>query len=132
VQRLLALLATGERVGEAGTAFAEGSAAMAETARSVVTDDFELLFHDAGDFQTEPVGAWRARPRPARAGRASRPRRPDARPLWRGRDRDWAFRHPLITATEVLTTPRTSTLLFARLQCSGPSDPSGGDPVSVQ
>ncbi len=46
--------------------------------------------------------------------------------------RDWAFRHPRVTATEVLTTPRTSTLLFARLQCSGPSDPSGGDPVSVQ
>jgi len=54
VQRLLEVLAAGKRVGEAGTAFAEGSAAMAQTARSVVTDDFELLVHDAGDFKRSP------------------------------------------------------------------------------
>jgi len=54
VQRLLAVLTAGEGVGEAGTAFAEGSAAMAETARGVVTDDFELLFHDAATFKRSP------------------------------------------------------------------------------
>jgi predicted O-methyltransferase YrrM len=37
VRRLLAVLATGRRVAEAGTAFGEGAAAMAETAESVVT-----------------------------------------------------------------------------------------------
>jgi protein-L-isoaspartate O-methyltransferase len=37
VQRLLAVLAAGRRVGEAGTAFGEGAAAMAETACSVFT-----------------------------------------------------------------------------------------------
>jgi predicted O-methyltransferase YrrM len=37
VQHLLAVLATGRRVAEAGTAFGEGAAAMAETAESVVT-----------------------------------------------------------------------------------------------
>ncbi|TML71110.1 MAG: hypothetical protein E6G11_06960 [Actinobacteria bacterium] len=59
MQRLLEVLAAGKRVGEAGTAFAEGSAAMAQTARSVVTDDFELLVHDAGDFKRSP-GARRS------------------------------------------------------------------------
>jgi hypothetical protein len=37
VQRLLAVLAAGKRCAEAGTAFGEGAAAMAATARSVVT-----------------------------------------------------------------------------------------------
>ena len=37
VQRLLAVLAAGRRVAEAGTAFGDGAAAMAETAASVVT-----------------------------------------------------------------------------------------------
>jgi predicted O-methyltransferase YrrM len=37
VQRLLRVLATGRRVAEAGTAFGEGAAAMAETALHVVT-----------------------------------------------------------------------------------------------
>jgi protein-L-isoaspartate O-methyltransferase len=37
VQELVAVLAVGKRVGEAGTAFGEGAAAMAATARSVVT-----------------------------------------------------------------------------------------------
>jgi len=39
VQRLLAVLAAGRHVGEAGTAFGEGAAAMARTARSVVTTE---------------------------------------------------------------------------------------------
>ena len=37
VQRLLAVLAAGKRCAEVGTAFGEGAAAMASTARSVVT-----------------------------------------------------------------------------------------------
>jgi predicted O-methyltransferase YrrM len=37
VQRLLAVLAAGRRCAEAGTAFGDGAAAMAKTARSVVT-----------------------------------------------------------------------------------------------
>jgi predicted O-methyltransferase YrrM len=41
VQRLLAVLASGRRVAEAGTAFGEGAAAMARTARSVVTAEID-------------------------------------------------------------------------------------------
>jgi predicted O-methyltransferase YrrM len=41
VQRLLAVLAAGRRVAEAGTAFGEGAEAMARTARSVVTVELD-------------------------------------------------------------------------------------------
>lgn len=41
VQRLLGVLATGRRVGEAGTAFGEGAEAMARTARSVITVELD-------------------------------------------------------------------------------------------
>jgi predicted O-methyltransferase YrrM len=41
VQALLRMLATGRDVAEIGTAFGEGAAAMAETARSVVTVELE-------------------------------------------------------------------------------------------
>jgi predicted O-methyltransferase YrrM len=41
VQRLLAVLAAGRRCAEAGTAFGEGAAAMAETASSVVTVELD-------------------------------------------------------------------------------------------
>ena len=41
VQRLLAVLAAGRRVAELGTAFGEGAAAMAETARAVVTVELD-------------------------------------------------------------------------------------------
>jgi predicted O-methyltransferase YrrM len=41
VQRLLAVLATGRRVAEAGTAFGEGAEAMAKTAESVVTVELD-------------------------------------------------------------------------------------------
>jgi predicted O-methyltransferase YrrM len=41
VQRLLSVLATGRRVAEAGTAFGDGAAAMARTARSVVTVELD-------------------------------------------------------------------------------------------
>jgi predicted O-methyltransferase YrrM len=41
VQRLLAVLAAGRKVAEAGTAFGEGAEAMARTARSVVTVELD-------------------------------------------------------------------------------------------
>jgi predicted O-methyltransferase YrrM len=41
VQRLLTVLAAGRRVAEAGTAFGEGAAAMARTARAVVTAEID-------------------------------------------------------------------------------------------
>ena len=41
VQQLLAVLATGRRVAEAGTAFGEGAEAMAATARSIVTVELD-------------------------------------------------------------------------------------------
>jgi predicted O-methyltransferase YrrM len=41
VQQLLRVLASGRRVGEAGTAFGKGAAAMAETAASVVTVELD-------------------------------------------------------------------------------------------
>jgi predicted O-methyltransferase YrrM len=41
VQQLLAVLATGRRVAEAGTAFGEGAEAMATTAESVVTVELD-------------------------------------------------------------------------------------------
>lgn len=41
VQRLLAVLAAGRRVGEAGTAFGEGAEAMARTAKSLLTVELD-------------------------------------------------------------------------------------------
>jgi predicted O-methyltransferase YrrM len=41
VQRMLSVLAAGRRVAEIGTAFGEGAAAMAETAREVVTVEID-------------------------------------------------------------------------------------------
>jgi predicted O-methyltransferase YrrM len=41
VQRLLRVLAAGRRVAEIGTAFGEGAAAMAETAREIVTVEID-------------------------------------------------------------------------------------------
>jgi predicted O-methyltransferase YrrM len=66
VQRLLAVLATGRRVAEAGTAFGEGAAAMAETARSVVTVELDPERAAIAARRLEPfsnvelvVGDWR-------------------------------------------------------------------------
>jgi len=41
IQRLLAVLAVGRRVAEAGTAFGDGTEAMAQTAKSVVTVELD-------------------------------------------------------------------------------------------
>jgi len=65
VQRLLAVLAGGRRVGEAGTAFGEGAAAMARTARSVVTVELDAQRAAIAARRLEPfsnvellVGDW--------------------------------------------------------------------------
>jgi predicted O-methyltransferase YrrM len=66
VQRLLAVLATGRRVAEAGTAFGEGAAAMARTAESVVTTEVDperaaVAVERLGPFANVEllVGDWR-------------------------------------------------------------------------
>jgi predicted O-methyltransferase YrrM len=66
VQRLLAVLATGRSVAEAGTAFGEGAAAMAETARGVVTVELDADRAEVAAGRLEPfsnvellVGDWR-------------------------------------------------------------------------
>jgi predicted O-methyltransferase YrrM len=65
VQQLLRVLARGKRVAEAGTAFGEGAAAMAETALSVVTVEIDPARARAAADRLEPlpnvellVGAW--------------------------------------------------------------------------
>lgn len=146
---MLAVLATGRRVAEAGTAFGEAAEAMAGTAATVVTVEkeprraaiaaarleplanvellvgdwrellprrgpFELLFHDAGDLKRAP-GEY--------GGLVLDLLEPGGLlvldDLTPGRDafdpiRAWAFGHPALSATEVLTTPGTSALLIAR------------------
>ena len=149
VQELLAVLAVGKRVGEAGTAFGEGAAAMAATARSVVTVEcdperaaiaedrlrslanvellvgewqellpprapFELLFHDAGDFKRAPVESGELvlsllAPGGLLVVDDMTSGRPELDPI-----REWVSGHPLLRATEVLTTPRLTALLIAR------------------
>lgn len=66
VQRLLSVLAAGRRVAEAGTAFGEGAAAMAQTATSVVTVELDPERAVAAARRLEPfsnvellVGDWR-------------------------------------------------------------------------
>jgi len=66
VQRLLAVLAAGRRVAEAGTAFGEGTEAMARTARSVVTVELDPDRAAIAARRLEPldnvellVGDWR-------------------------------------------------------------------------
>ena len=65
VQRLLAVLAAGRHVGEAGTAFGEGAAAMAGTARSVVSVELDAERAAIAARRLEPfsnvellVGDW--------------------------------------------------------------------------
>jgi predicted O-methyltransferase YrrM len=66
VQALLRALATGRRVAELGTAFGEGAAAMAETAREVVTVEVDPERAEAARARLEGcanvellVGDWR-------------------------------------------------------------------------
>ena len=66
VQRLLRVLASGHRIAEAGTAFGEGAAAMAETAASLVTVELDATRAEAArerlrEFENVEllVGSWR-------------------------------------------------------------------------
>jgi predicted O-methyltransferase YrrM len=144
VQRLLAVLAAGRHCAETGTAFGEGAAAIASTAKSLVTvesdaeraavaverlrsfDNVELL-----------VGDWREH-LPARgpyeliffdAGRAEESQaaidllaagglfvKDDLTPGRRGPDsvRDFLLEHPQLVAVEVLTTASTAAILAAK------------------
>jgi predicted O-methyltransferase YrrM len=149
VQRLLRVLATGKRVAEAGTAFGEGSAAMAETATHVVTAEldgeraalaarrlepfanvellvglweellpprapFDLVFHDAGNFKRAPDDYEDVVIDLLAPGGLLV--LDDLTPGRVGYDaiRDWASRHPRLTAAEILTTPSTAALVIAR------------------
>jgi predicted O-methyltransferase YrrM len=66
VRQLVAVLAAGRRVAEAGTAFGEGAAALAQTARSVVTAELDPDRAAIAARRLEPfdnvelvVGDWR-------------------------------------------------------------------------
>jgi predicted O-methyltransferase YrrM len=144
VQRLLAVLAADRHCAEVGTAFGEGAAAIASTARSLVTverdperaavaaerlrafDNVELL-----------VGDWRTH-LPARApfellffdgGRFEEAPdsvdllapggllvKDDLTPDWPRPDpvRELLFKHPQLIAVEILTTPSTAAVVAAR------------------
>jgi predicted O-methyltransferase YrrM len=74
---------------------------------------FELLFHDAGDFKRAPTESGELVLGLLEPGGLlvldDMTPGPEFDPL-----REWASGHPLLRATEVLTTPRTSALLIAR------------------
>jgi predicted O-methyltransferase YrrM len=144
VQRLLAVLATGRRCAETGTAFGEGAAAIASTAASLVTVEQDperaAIARDrlAGFENVELfVGEWRD-VLPSRApfdflffdaGRFDEAADAvtllapgglllkDDLTLGRfGPDpvRDLLFGHPELVAVEILTTPETAAVVAAR------------------
>ena len=145
VQQLLAVLATGRRVGEAGSAFGAAAAAMARTAASVVTVERDperaavAATRLAGCSNVELlVGDWR---------KLLPPRAPfellffDAGRLWESPEaiellapggllvkddltagrigpdpvRDLLFGDPRLAAVEIMTTPATAAILATRL-----------------
>jgi predicted O-methyltransferase YrrM len=145
VQRLLAVLAAGKRCAEVGTAFGEGAAAIASTARSLVTVELDLDRVSIAAYRLRRfpnvellAGDWRDH-LPQRGpfellffdgGRLDEA--PDAidlvgvgglivkddlSPDWEGPDpvRDLLFNHPDLVAVELLTTPQTAAVLAVRL-----------------
>jgi predicted O-methyltransferase YrrM len=145
VQRLLAVLAAGKRCAEVGTAFGEGAAAIASTARSLVTVELDLDRVSIAAYRLRRfpnvellAGDWRDQ-LPQRGpfellffdgGRLDEA--PDAidlvgvgglivkddlSPDWEGPDpvRDLLFNHPDLIAVELLTTPQTAAVLAVRL-----------------
>jgi len=145
VHRLLAVLAAGKRCAELGTAFGEGAAAIASTAKSLVTvevDEERAAIASqrlSGLANVELlVGDWH-RLLPPRApfeflfydsGRLDRSPeaidllapggllvKDDLTPDWPGPDpvRDLLFSHPELVAVELLTTPATAAVVAARL-----------------
>jgi predicted O-methyltransferase YrrM len=148
VQRLLAVLAAGKKCAEVGTAFGEGAAAIASTARSLVTVELDL--------DRVPIAAYRLRRFPnvellAGDWRDQLPQRgpfellffdggrldeapaaidlvaagglivkDDLSPDWEGPDpvRELLFNHPDLVAVELLTTPQTAAVLAVRLEAA--------------
>jgi len=150
VQRLLAVLASGKRCAETGTAFGEGAAAIASTARSLVTveADTERARVAAERLQSFDnvallVGDWREH-LPARApyelvffdaGRADESQaaidllvpgglfvKDDLTPGRSGPDpvRAFLLGHPELVAVEILTTPTTAAIVASRRTPSRP------------
>ena len=149
VQRLLAVLAAGKRCAEVGTAFGEGAAAMASTARSLVTveRDPDRLTIAAYRLRRSRnvellLGDWRDH-LPQRApfdllffdgGRLEEA--PDAidlvaagglivkddlTPDFQGSDpvRELLLNNPKLLAVELLTTPKTAAVVAVRLGATG-------------
>jgi len=145
VQRLLAVLAAGKKCAEVGTAFGEGAAAIASTARSLVTVELDLDRVSIAAYRLRRfpnvellAGDWRDQ-LPQRGpfellffdgGRLDEA--PDAialvaagglivkddlSPDREGPDpvRELLFSHPDLVAVEVLTTPQTAAVLAVRL-----------------
>jgi predicted O-methyltransferase YrrM len=145
VQRLLAVLSAGKRCAEVGTAFGEGAAAIASTARSLVTVELDLDRVSIAAYRLRRfpnvellAGDWRDQ-LPQRGpfellffdgGRLDEA--PDAidlvavgglivkddlSPDWEGPDpvRELLFNHPDFVAVELLTTPQTAAVLAVRL-----------------
>ena len=145
VQRLLAVLAAGKKCAEVGTAFGEGAAAIASTARSLVTVELDLDRVSIAAYRLRRfpnvellAGDWRDQ-LPQRGpfellffdgGRLDKA--PDAidlvavgglivkddlSPDREGPDpvRELLFSHPDLVAVEVLTTPQTAAVLAVRL-----------------
>ena len=149
VQRLLAVLSTGKRCAEVGTAFGEGAAAMASTARSLVTVELdsdrvstaayrlrrfpkvELLVGDwrdhlpqRGPFDLLVVDGGHLEEAPAALDLVAPGGmivKDDLDPDREGPDpvRDLLFNHPDLLAVELLTTPRTAVVVAVRLGAKG-------------
>jgi predicted O-methyltransferase YrrM len=146
---VLAVLAAGRRCAEVGTAFGEGAAALASTARSLVTveldpDRVTIAAYRLRRFPNVEllVGDWRDH-LPQRApfdllffdgGRFDEAPeaidlvaigglivKDDLTPDWQGTDpvRDLLFNSPKLLAVELLTTPRTAMVLAVRLGVTG-------------
>jgi predicted O-methyltransferase YrrM len=144
VQRLLAVLAAGRRCAETGSAFGEGAAAIASTARSLVTVESDASRAEIAAERLRGlenvdllVGDWREH-LPSRgpfefiffdAGRAEESQaaidlltpgglflKDDLTPKRLGADpvRDFLLQHPQLVAVEVLTTPSTAAIVAAK------------------
>lgn len=149
VQRLLAVLAAGKSCAEVGTAFGEGAAAMASTARSLVTVELDPDRVSTAAYRLRRfsnvellVGDWRDH-LPQRGpfdllffdgGRFDEA--PDAidlvvpgglivkddlDPESEGADpvRTLLFNHPDLLSVELLTTPTTAVAVAVRLGATG-------------
>jgi predicted O-methyltransferase YrrM len=148
MQRLLAVLAAGKSCAEVGTAFGEGAAAMASTAKSLVTVELDperasVALELLRDFPNVEllVGDWRDH-LPQRApfdllffdgGHFDEAPdsinlvalgglivKDDLSPDWEGSDpvRELLFNHPELVAVELLTTPQTAAVLAVRLEAT--------------